>query len=53
MERRHKEILKAKHSLAVAGKTVIVLDIEDNYRYNDPQLIELLKERLGGYLDLF
>jgi predicted protein tyrosine phosphatase len=48
MERRHKELLKQRFELT--GKKVIILDIEDNYQYNDPELIEILKDLLSEYL---
>ncbi len=48
MERRHKEILKQRFELN--GKKLLVLDIEDNYQFNDPELIEILKSLLAEYL---
>ncbi|WP_184543960.1 low molecular weight protein tyrosine phosphatase family protein [Mucilaginibacter sp. FT3.2] len=48
MERRHKELLKERFNLA--GKQLVVLNIEDNYQFNDPELIEILKECLADYL---
>jgi predicted protein tyrosine phosphatase len=48
MEREHRDILKERFT--IAGKAVVVLDIEDNYRFNDPELIELLKGYLSEYL---
>jgi predicted protein tyrosine phosphatase len=50
MERRHKQLLKNRFSSAIAEKKVIVLDIEDNYRFGDEELVEILKEKLSGYL---
>ena len=34
----------------ISGKDMIVLDIEDNYQFNDPELIEILKTNLADYL---
>lgn len=48
MERRHKEIVKQRFQLA--EQELIVLDIEDTYPYNDPELIEILRVSLAGYL---
>lgn len=48
MERRHKELLKERFNLG--GKKLIVLNIEDNYQFNDPELIEMLKAVLVDYL---
>lgn len=50
MERKHKNILKQQFPLAVVNKRLIVLDIDDNYRFGDPELIEILKNVLSGYL---
>ncbi|MEN0054141.1 MAG: protein tyrosine phosphatase [Mucilaginibacter sp.] len=48
MERKHKQILIQRFD--VTDKKLIVLDIEDNYQLNDPELVELLKEALQKYL---
>lgn len=48
MERKHKQLLSQRFD--ISGKQLIVLDIEDNYQFNDPELIELLKEALREYL---
>ena len=50
MEYKHKELLKHRFALAIADKQIIVLDIEDNYRFNDPELVEILKDSLTEYL---
>ncbi|MDB5150987.1 MAG: protein tyrosine phosphatase, partial [Mucilaginibacter sp.] len=48
MEQKHKEILKQRFSMN--DKAVIVLDIEDNYQFNDPELIVILRNELREYL---
>ncbi|GAB3917886.1 low molecular weight protein tyrosine phosphatase family protein [Mucilaginibacter boryungensis] len=48
MERRHRDILKQRFT--VPSKKLIVFDIEDNYQFNDPELVAMLKEALEGYL---
>jgi predicted protein tyrosine phosphatase len=48
MERKHKDLLRQRFD--ITGKQLIVLDIEDNYQFNDPELIEILKEALREYL---
>jgi len=52
MERRHRDILKRRFASAVAGKEMVVLDIEDNYQFNDPELIALLQDTLVDYLEV-
>lgn len=48
MERKHRDLLRRRFN--ITGKQLIVLDIEDNYHFNDPELIEILKEALRDYL---
>ncbi|SDS06605.1 Predicted protein tyrosine phosphatase [Mucilaginibacter mallensis] len=48
MERKHHQILKQRFELT--GKQILVLNIEDNYRLNDPELINILKLHLRDYL---
>jgi predicted protein tyrosine phosphatase len=43
MEPRHKARLLADHAEAMQGKRVEVLDIPDDYRYLDPDLVALLE----------
>lgn len=50
MEYRHKEILKEQFAHALRNKPIKVLDIEDNYRFNDPELIAILTVSLSAYL---
>ena len=50
MERKHRQLLQQLFPEELADKPLVVLDIEDNYRFGDPELIELLKVSLGGYL---
>jgi predicted protein tyrosine phosphatase len=48
MERKHQQLLKQRFDLT--GKQLVVLDIEDNYPFNDPELVAILEEVLGEYL---
>ena len=50
MEYRHKAILKQNFLSAIGKKTITVLEIEDNYRFNAPELIEILLISLQDYL---
>jgi predicted protein tyrosine phosphatase len=52
MERRHRDIIRERFAAALAGKQVVVLDIEDHYGFNDPELVELLKDKLAGTLGI-
>lgn len=48
MERKHKDLLKQRFDVTV--KQLFVLDIEDNYPFNDPELITILRSALKEYL---
>ena len=50
MERKHRKILEHNFPLAIASKLIIVLDIEDNYQFNAPELIDILRISLQNYL---
>jgi predicted protein tyrosine phosphatase len=50
MERRHKELLKERFPTTISRKQIIVLDIEDNYRFGDAELIGILRNALYDYL---
>jgi predicted protein tyrosine phosphatase len=50
MESKHKELLKQRFTFSIVQKQLIVLDIEDNYRFADTELIEILKNTLVEYL---
>lgn len=50
MEQKHKGRLLAQFPRALQYKEMIVLDIPDDYRYMDEELIEILKESVVPYL---
>jgi predicted protein tyrosine phosphatase len=50
MEHKHKQLLRQRFSSALAGKKLIVMDIEDNYGFNDVELIAIIKKALNDYL---
>jgi len=52
MERKHADRLKERFPEELAGKPVITLRIPDNYRFMDPELIELLRDELAAHVDL-
>lgn len=51
MERKHKQLLQQRFGEGINQKEVVVLDIEDNYQYNDPELIAYLTTALKPYLE--
>ena len=50
MEQKHKSRLQAQFPRALQYKEMVVLDIPDDYRYMDEELIEILKESVEPYL---
>jgi predicted protein tyrosine phosphatase len=51
-EKRHREKLRQKFDFALQDKEIIVLDIPDDYKFMDPELVEILKESLAPYLEI-
>jgi predicted protein tyrosine phosphatase len=52
MERRHRDQLIERFGRGGRLPPVTVLDIPDDFQFMDPDLIELLKQRLSAELDL-
>jgi predicted protein tyrosine phosphatase len=52
MEQKHKARLAADHGELLAGKRVLVLDIPDDYRFMEPELVELLSGPVAQLLGL-
>ena len=50
MENKHKRQIKEKFARLLKDKKVIVLDIADDYRYMDAELIDILQSALIPYL---
>ena len=50
MEYKHKYALQEKISKQLKHKTVIVLDIPDDYHYMDEKLIEIIKLSMSTHL---
>jgi predicted protein tyrosine phosphatase len=50
MEKTHREKLTRNFKRHLHRQRVIVLGIPDNYRYMDPELVELLKTKMAPFL---
>jgi len=50
MESSHRIKVTNKFSDLLKGKKLVVLDIPDNYEFMQPELVELLKERVGRHI---
>lgn len=51
MEKKHKERLQENFKASMLDKEVVILDILDNYKYMDKELIEELKLSVADYLE--
>jgi len=52
MEKKHESRLHSKFPESLTGKKVICLQIPDNYRYMEPELVEILQAKLSPYLEM-
>ena len=52
MEAEHAARLRQSHREALGDTPVHVLDIPDDYFFMDPELIDLLEQRVTALLDL-
>lgn len=52
MEEKHKSRLMAQHRTILTNKPIHVLDIPDEYRYMDPELVEQLEQTVADILGL-
>lgn len=50
MEKTHRNKLSVKFKSHLKNKRIICLDIPDEYEYMQPELIQLLKAKAGGFL---
>ena len=52
MEQKHKSRLVADFTRLLEHKPIHVLEIPDDYRYMDPELVAILKESVGSCLSI-
>ncbi|MFZ6718671.1 low molecular weight protein tyrosine phosphatase family protein [Undibacterium sp. Ji49W] len=52
MEEKHKSRLLAEHRQVLNGKVIHVLDIPDEYKYMDPELVTQLQDAVADILEL-
>ncbi|MBB3063644.1 low molecular weight protein tyrosine phosphatase family protein [Microbulbifer rhizosphaerae] len=52
MEQKHKNRLVTEFTRLLDHKPIHVLEIPDEYKYMDPELVEILKETVGACLEL-
>ena len=51
MERKHLHRLQANYARLLEHKPLYCLDIPDDFRYMDPELMELLEDTVASYLN--
>lgn len=52
MEKKHLRRLRDKFNDRLENKKIVCLDIPDDYKYMDPELIEILKSRVSEYIEV-
>jgi predicted protein tyrosine phosphatase len=50
MEKKHRQRMQEKFPQETAEKRIIVLDIPDDYRYMDPELLEEIRTKVEVYI---
>lgn len=50
MEKKHKQRILEKYASTIESKTIIVLDITDDYKFMDEELIEEIKTKVDSHL---
>jgi len=51
MEKKHRERIIQKFEVEIEDLPIVVLDIPDEYKFMDPELIEEIKTKVDLYLD--
>ncbi|OSZ82104.1 protein tyrosine phosphatase [Chitinophagaceae bacterium IBVUCB1] len=50
MEDKHKQILLSQYPLAMQHKQIVVMDIPDEYKYMNKELIEMIQDIVSPYI---
>lgn len=51
MEEKHKQSIVETFPSEIEHKQIVVLDIKDEYKFMDVELIETIKAKVSGYID--
>jgi predicted protein tyrosine phosphatase len=51
MEKKHKELIVEKFAHESENTAIVILDIADEYKFMDPELIEEIRTKVGHYLN--
>jgi predicted protein tyrosine phosphatase len=52
MEKKHHRRLREKFGDSLNNKTIICLDISDDYQFMDEELIQILKSRVSEFIEV-
>ena len=52
MEKKHKQRLSENFPIEIEGKKIIILDIPEEYKYMDEELIEEIQSKVDNYFEL-
>ena len=52
MEKVHKERILEKFREELISKKIVILDIEDDYQFMDPELVEMILVSVEGFMGL-
>ncbi|WP_245856119.1 low molecular weight protein tyrosine phosphatase family protein [Paenibacillus rigui] len=52
MEKKHARRVRDKFAAELGSKTMICLDIPDEYTFMDEDLVEILESRVSDYIDI-
>jgi predicted protein tyrosine phosphatase len=52
MEKKHLRRLQEKFQTEIMNKRIICLDIPDDYKFMDEELIEILESRVSEYIEI-
>lgn len=50
MERQHKVKLKQRFAAALQGKKIVCLDVPDRFQFMQPELVNLLQQKVSQHL---
>lgn len=50
MEKQHRAKLKQRFAASLQGKKVVCLDVPDRFQFMQPELIALLRQKVGQHL---
>lgn len=52
MEKKHLKRLQDRFQAVIRNKRVICLDVPDNYKFMDEELMEILEYRVSEYIEI-